>query len=153
MQRSAERRKHLRFSISVPTLCTWEQPDGSIAKVEGITRDVGASGAYIFCNACPPPSTTVQIELHISQFPGAPTISMIGKMQSLRVELTDLNGFAVAGKTFVSRLARTASVLASRVKSQAPIPIEMHKPIEVVEPKEPDQEISSRPRILSFKSI
>src|ERR1700722_19241555 len=84
--RSAERRKHFRFLISIPAILTWEPSGGVPSKDEGITRDVSANSAYIFCKTCPPPNATVRVELRIAQFPDAPTIVMTAKMQAQRVD-------------------------------------------------------------------
>jgi hypothetical protein len=112
--------------------------DGAPLTAEGITRDVSANGAYVFCRTCPPPDAKVHVELRIAQYPDAPTIVMTAKMQAQRVDRAVLgeedDGFAIVGSEFVSRqLLRTLGLIVPTQKRRAPIPIELYQPVKGIE--------------------
>jgi hypothetical protein len=85
---SVERRKHLRYQLDFPAIFSWESSQRSRLQAEGITRDIGLFGAFIFTPTCPPPiETTIQIEVLLPPLPSAKTtIRIKGEARVLRVE-------------------------------------------------------------------
>jgi hypothetical protein len=85
---SVERRKHLRYGLDLPAIFSWESSQRSRLQAEGITRDIGLFGAFVFTPTCPPPiETTIQIEVLLPPLPGAKTtIRIKGEARVLRVE-------------------------------------------------------------------
>jgi len=85
---SVERRKHLRYQLDFPAIFSWESSQRSRLQGEGITRDIGPFGAFIFTSTCPPPvESTIQIEVLLPPLPGAKTtIRIKGGARVLRVE-------------------------------------------------------------------
>ena len=85
---SVERRKHIRYRLDFPAIFSWESSQRSRLQGEGITRDIGLFGAFVFTSTCPPPvETTIQIEVLLPPLTGAKApIRIKGEARVLRVE-------------------------------------------------------------------
>ena len=85
---SVERRKHLRYQLDFPAIFSWESSQRSRLQGEGITRDIGPFGAFVFTSTCPPPvDSTIQIEVLLPPLTGAKaTIRIKGEARVVRVE-------------------------------------------------------------------
>jgi hypothetical protein len=85
---SVERRKHLRYQLDFPAIFSWDSSQRSRLQGEGITRDIGPFGAFVFTSTCPPPvESTVQLEVLLPPLPGAKaTVRITGEARVLRVE-------------------------------------------------------------------
>jgi hypothetical protein len=103
---SVERRKHLRYGLDIPVIFSWESSQRSRLQGEGITRDIGPFGAFVFTPICPPPvETTIQMEVLLPPLTGAKaTIRIKGEARVLRVEPRRekgvTSGFAVLSDGF-----------------------------------------------------
>ena len=103
---SVERRKHLRYQLDFPAIFSWESSQRSRLQGEGITRDIGPFGAFVFTSISPPPvETTIQIEVLLPPLPGTKvTIKIKGEARVLRVEPRrgkgNTSGFAVRSDGF-----------------------------------------------------
>lgn len=103
-----ERRKSVRYPLSVRAIFTWEKPEGVLGKGEGITRDVGVKGAFVFSATLPPVNTVIKLELVFPR-PFRRPNALVAKMWTQRVE-RDLSaaasrGFSVIGTGFALRPA------------------------------------------------
>jgi hypothetical protein len=85
---SVERRKHLRYQLDLPAIFSWESSQRTRLQGEGITRDIGPFGAFVFTSACPPPvESTIKIEVLLPPLTGAKaTIRIKGEARVVRVE-------------------------------------------------------------------
>jgi hypothetical protein len=102
---SVERRSHIRYRLDVPAIFSWESSQQSRLQGEGITRDIGLEGAFIFTAACPPVETPIQLVLLLPPLTGAKaTIRIKGEARVLRVEPRRekevTGGFAVLSDVF-----------------------------------------------------
>src|ERR1700674_1610084 len=83
---SVERRSHIRYRLEIPAIFSWESSQRSRLQGEGITRDIGLEGAFIFTAACPPVETPIQLVLLLPPLTGAKaTIRIKGEARVLRV--------------------------------------------------------------------
>jgi len=81
---------------------TWEEPQGSICREEGFTRDISVRGVYIYATTCPPPDAVVQVDIILPQMSRRQGSMVRGKLRTLRVEQDPWpdkrNGFSATGK-------------------------------------------------------
>jgi hypothetical protein len=94
-----ERRRCVRFRLSVPVVYRWR--DRSKAKYEhaGLTRDIGAAGVYVICRVLPPNGAKVTLEVQLPSLEGETSRSfrLNAKGTVTRVEETGQEtGFAAA---------------------------------------------------------
>ncbi len=102
---SVERRKRVRYRLDLPAIFSWESSQRSRLQGEGITRDIGLEGVFIFTATCPPVETTIQLEVLLPPLTGAKaTIRIKGEARVLRVEPRRekgvTSGFAVLSDGF-----------------------------------------------------
>ena len=103
---SVERRSHIRYRLDVPAIFSWESSQRSRLQGEGITRDIGPFGAFVFTPTCSPPvESTIQLEVLLPPLTGAKATTRIkGEARVLRVEPScekgDTGGFAVLSDGF-----------------------------------------------------
>jgi hypothetical protein len=84
---SVERRKHLRYQLDFPAIFSWENSQRSRLQAEGITRDIGLEGVFIFTATYPPVESAIQLEVLLPPLTGAKaTIRIKGEARVLRVE-------------------------------------------------------------------
>ncbi len=84
---SVERRKHIRYRLDFPAIFSWESSQRSRLQGEGITRDIGLEGVFIFTATYPPVESTIQLEVLLPPLTGAKaTIRIKGEARVLRVE-------------------------------------------------------------------
>ena len=85
---SVERRKQIRYRLDFPAIFSWESSQRRRLQGEGITRDIGPFGAFVFTSTCPPPvESTIQLEVLLPPLTGAKaTIRIKGEARVLRVE-------------------------------------------------------------------
>ena len=105
-----ERRKAVRYRLGAAAVFSWEGPEGTPLKGEGITRDIGRGGVFLFSAICPAVNSFVRLRilLHLIHegmhiFGGrTPDVDFDGTV--LRVEhfLGDsaYSGFALAASRF-----------------------------------------------------
>jgi hypothetical protein len=102
---SVERRKHIRYRLDFPAIFSWESSQRSRLQGEGITRDIGLEGVFIFTATYPPVETIIQLEVLLPPLTGAKaTIRIKGEARVLRVEPRRekgvTGGFAVLSDCF-----------------------------------------------------
>lgn len=85
---SVERRKHVRYQLDFPAIFSWEGSQRSRLQGEGVTRDIGPFGAFVFTSTSPPPvKTTIHLEVLLPPLTGAKaTVRIKGEGRVLRVE-------------------------------------------------------------------
>lgn len=115
-EKSAERRRAIRYRMRTPVIFRWKGPDNVHLQGEGVTRDMSVAGVFVLTAACPPSNAVVQVEVLLPVSDGASKVRMKSEMTVLRVEhdIADTNrsGFSAIGKGFS---LRTFSKKASRV--------------------------------------
>jgi hypothetical protein len=98
----AERRKAIRYRLSVPVVFNWEGSRRERFQGEGSTRDISAVGAYILTPTSPPVNAPVNVEIMISALFGPTKVRIKGSMRVQRVkhERTKYgqSGFSVVGE-------------------------------------------------------
>ena len=67
-----ELRKAVRYALQVPTVFIWKDLNGIEQRVEGRTRDISISGAYVFARVCPPEGTSVKVDMLLATVPNSP---------------------------------------------------------------------------------
>jgi hypothetical protein len=58
-----ERRKAVRYRLGAAAVFSWEGPEGVPLKGEGITRDIGRGGVFIFSAICPAVNSFVRLRI------------------------------------------------------------------------------------------
>jgi hypothetical protein len=82
-----DRRRDVRYQLSVRAVFSWEGPEQKRYQGEGVTRDISTKGAFILTRSCPPAHSVVQVELFLPPFHGTvATVRIRAKVQVLRVE-------------------------------------------------------------------
>jgi len=101
---SVERRKQIRYRLDFPAIFSWESSQRSRLQGEGVTRDIGLEGVFIFTATYPPVETIIQLEVLLPPLTGArATIRIKGEARVLRVEPRRegvTGGFAVLSDGF-----------------------------------------------------
>ena len=60
----ANARKTVRYRLQVLAVSRWkDKKNGDEQSVEGRTRDISTSGAFIYARACPPEGVTVKVDM------------------------------------------------------------------------------------------
>jgi len=100
-----EHREGARYPLSARAVFSWEDPGQNKLRGEGLTRDVGLVGAFIFSLTCPPVGATVEVDLFLPPVHGTvPTARLRGQGRVLRVERAitreEQGGFALASEGF-----------------------------------------------------
>jgi hypothetical protein len=102
-----ERRRHVRFSLRVLALFSWETPGFGTSRGEGSTRDVSGNGAFIVSPSCPPVGAIVRVEIFLPRVSGATTFVITATMRSRRLERAGASpnesGFSVEGRMLLAR--------------------------------------------------
>lgn len=82
-----ELRKAKRYRLSAPAVFEWASQGGDPHGGQGVTRDVNASGVYVFADALPPVGALVHLEILLPKLtgPGA-RICLTGEGVVFRVE-------------------------------------------------------------------
>jgi hypothetical protein len=97
-----ERRKAIRYRLSVPVVFSWENSRRDRFQGEGSTRDISAVGAFILTPTSPPVDAAVNVEIMISALFGPTKVRIKGTMRVQRVkhEVTKhgQSGFSVVGE-------------------------------------------------------
>lgn len=95
-------RRAARYLLRAQVSFSWTENAGSSIRGEGITRDVGLLGAYVFSKTCPPVQSTLRLSIY---FPTQPTTIRPLRVHSIaRVVRRELGpksgvfGFAVVGR-------------------------------------------------------
>ena len=86
--RDLERRRSTRYAISLPVQCGWEEPNGSVQKFSGFTKNIGPQGVSVVAEAVPSEGTSIDITVLL---PGRPPkagtrVQMRGKGHVVRVD-------------------------------------------------------------------
>lgn len=100
-----EHRESVRYPLSARAVFSWQDSEQNKLRGEGLTRDVGLAGAFIFSLTCPPVGATVEVDLFLPPVHGAvPTVRLKARAQVRRVDRAvtreEQNGFAVASEGF-----------------------------------------------------
>lgn len=83
-----ENRKPKRHPLRVPVFFTWRGERRSLLRGKGMTRDVSASGVYVFSDAAPPVNAVLQIEIVLPRPSGNGDTRIRGKLVVLRIDGT-----------------------------------------------------------------
>ena len=60
----ANDRKTVRYKLQAPAVYRWkDKKNGDEQRVEGRTRDISTSGAFICAQVCPPEGVTVKVDM------------------------------------------------------------------------------------------
>jgi len=102
----ADLRKHVRFALKMPTTFSWVDEDGIRQVGEGQSRDISASGTFVFAVRCPAAGATVGLNIFFSFAPEvARTLEIRAEARVLRVEQAgraeETTGFAVRNQRVV----------------------------------------------------
>jgi len=64
-------RKDVRYRLQVPVLYTWKNKnmDRNEQRMQGRTRDISVSGAFIRAAVCPPEGMTVKVDMVLALIP------------------------------------------------------------------------------------
>ena len=109
-------RKDVRYTLQVPVLYTWKNMDRNEQHLQGRTRDISVSGAFIWAAVCPPEGMAVKVDMVLALVPDA--------VRSLRLNATGrvvrceqpasegaMGGFAVSMQRVLMHGAETASTI------------------------------------------
>ena len=120
-ERRKERRKHVRYPVSVPVFFSWKMSGGAVFRSEGITRDISLRGAYVHSAICPPVDSVIEMEIPLPRSQPGPNLLIVGKARIQRVESSLKKkrdrGFSAAGSGFVRTSSRCRP---ASVKPEAP---------------------------------
>jgi len=65
-------RKTVRYKLQVPAVSRWkDKKRGDEQSVEGRTRDISTSGAFIYAQVCPPEGVTVKVNMVLATIPNS----------------------------------------------------------------------------------
>ena len=64
-----ELRRAVRYGLRVPTVFVWKDEEGIEQRVEGRTRDISTTGAYVLSSVCPPEGTLVRVDMLLTSVP------------------------------------------------------------------------------------
>jgi hypothetical protein len=106
-----ELRNRVRYRLSVAAVFAWEGPRQNKLHGEGLTRDIGVSGVFIFTKTGPPVGATLDLEIFLSSDPktrpGTVRIRTVATV--IRVEHKEnCEGFAATSKDFTLLFDRHA---------------------------------------------
>jgi PilZ domain len=97
-------RSHARYRLKAPVLFSWEDADGTLMRGGGFTRDLSATGAFIFSPGCPPQGMTVRLEILLPPLKGKEHLTMVCEARVIRLENPapgeKRDGFAVESDGF-----------------------------------------------------
>jgi hypothetical protein len=65
-----ERRRAVRYRLGAAAVFSWEGPEGTPLKGEGITRDIGRGGVFVFSAICPAVNSFVRLRVLLHQIEG-----------------------------------------------------------------------------------
>jgi hypothetical protein len=101
-----ERRKAVRYRLGAAAVFSWEGPEGIPLKGEGITRDIGRGGVFVFSAICPAVNSFVRLRVLLHLNDGRmhliesrmPDIDFDGTVLRVEhfVECSTSSGFALA---------------------------------------------------------
>jgi len=93
------RQQSHRFGLAAPASFSWLSPDGEPHHGEGITRDIGAHGVYIYAHHRPITGTVVEVNVSFPSLdPGGVTLTLSGRGIVVRLDPAESDdlGFAAA---------------------------------------------------------
>jgi hypothetical protein len=101
--RLMELRNRVRYRLAADAVFAWESPQHGRLLGEGVTRDIGLSGAFIFTLTCPPVGATIQLDVFL-----CPTTGMGNRKVRIQTEATVIRvehcpaseGFAAMSQDF-----------------------------------------------------
>jgi len=107
-------RKDVRYTLQVPVLYAWKNTNRNEQRVQGRTRDISVSGAFIWAAVCPPEGMAVKVDMVLALVPDA--------VRSLRLNATGrvvrceqpasegaMGGFAISMQRVLMHGAETTS--------------------------------------------
>jgi hypothetical protein len=100
---SMELRSTVRHRICADAVFTWEGPLNKRLLAEGVTRDIGVAGVFIFTRTCPPVGAIVELEIFLTPklSDRRRTVQIKTEARVIRVEHSDAaEGFAAVSKDF-----------------------------------------------------
>ena len=119
-----ERRKTIRYRLSVNAIFTWQSAGHARLRAEGITRDISPLSAFISASTCPPAGANVQVDIFLFLLPNrgsAPDLRIRTEAQVLRLDHAGKHGqdgFAISClspfKFWPPRHSRSESDLANQ---------------------------------------
>jgi hypothetical protein len=105
------RQRSHRFGLAAPASFSWLSPDGEQHHGEGITRDIGADGVYMYAHHTPIAGTVVEVNVSFPSLDaGGVMVRLSGRGTVVRLDLAerDTLGFAAAVKFAVSPMPTTS---------------------------------------------
>jgi hypothetical protein len=101
-----EKRRAVRYRLAARVAFSWEGSGDNLLKGEGITRDLGRRGAFIFSATCPPVDCPVRLNILLPPLVKGAAGTRIGTQGNvLRIEHADAtegpSGFAVITEAFM----------------------------------------------------
>jgi len=94
-------RNTVRYKLEVPAVFRWkDKQNGNEQNVEGRTRDISTSGAFIYAQLCPPQGVALRVDMVLATIPNSGRcIRLNAKGRVVRSEQPasgrDTGGFAV----------------------------------------------------------
>jgi len=91
-------RRAPRYRLGARASFTWKENGGPTMRGEGVTRDVGLFGAYVFSKTCPPVHSMLRLRVYLPTFPTTVRALQVQSIvRVVRQELdteTGISGFA-----------------------------------------------------------
>jgi hypothetical protein len=105
------RQQSHRFGLAASASFWWLSPDGEPHHGEGITRDIGARGVYIYAHHTPITGTVVGVNVRFRSLdPGGVTLTLSGRGIVVRLDPAERDnlGFAAAVSFAVAPMQTTS---------------------------------------------
>jgi PilZ domain len=65
-------RNTVRYKLEVPAVSRWkDKRNGDEQSVEGRTRDISTTGAFIYAQVCPPEGVAVRVDMVLATIPNS----------------------------------------------------------------------------------
>src|SRR5271170_6837220 len=100
-----ELRRAIRYPVAALVVFKWKDRAGGLARGTGVTRDISVTGAFIMTPDCPPPGSTLTVEIFLPHFENhGQSMRMVTEGRVMRVERSILgesqDGFVVVTEGF-----------------------------------------------------
>ena len=107
-----DRRKSVRYSITVAVKFQWRADDGRWHNAIGVTRDIGIAGLFVESALVPPVDSVLELTLTLpatSKFDTTLHLSCIAVVRHVQQESCQTSGFGVVADFYPSLLISTGS--------------------------------------------
>jgi len=108
----SDRRKTVRYSMTVPVRFQWRADDGRWHNAIGVTRDIGVAGLFVESASVPPVDSVLGLTLTLpatSKFDTKLHLSCIAVVRHVQQESCQTSGFGVVADFYPSLPMSTGS--------------------------------------------